>query len=256
MSTQRRGRLAGKVAIVTGAASGVGAAATRLFLDEGALVVAGDYRGPALREAHGDHGTDVRLVEADVRDQAGCDRLIAAAADAFGGVDVLFNNAGATIRGTLEDTDDDLWRAAIDVNLRAVVRLCRGVVPHMRVRGSGSIVNNASITALRGVPGALAYAAAKGGVTAVTRALAIELAPEQVRVNAICPSVIDSPMTWDYVDMLPDPDAERRKLEAKHPLGRFANPLDVAHAALFLASDESSYITGVSLPVDGGRHIS
>jgi 3-oxoacyl-[acyl-carrier protein] reductase len=246
-------RLADKVAVVTGAASGVGASAVALFAAEGARVVAGDSRGDALRAAHAELDGDVRLVEADVTRAAACDRLVREAVDAFGRVDVVFNNAGATIRGTLEETDDDVLDAALGVNLVGVVHVCRSAVPHMRAQGGGAIVNNASVTALEGVPSALAYSAAKGGVVTLTRALAIELAPAGIRVNALCPGGIDSPMTNDYLATRPDPEAERARLVARHPLGRLATPLDVARAALFLASDEASFITGAILPVDGGR---
>jgi 3-oxoacyl-[acyl-carrier protein] reductase len=254
MSGERRGRLRDKVALVTGAASGVGEAAVRLFVEEGALVVGGDRRGQALPSMPSEDER-LALVEADVRVQADCDRLVAEAVGRFGGIDILFNNAGVTVRGTIEETDDETWDAAVDVNLRGAFRLCRAVVPHMRARGRGSIVNNASIAALRGVPGAVAYSAAKGGMLALTRALAVDLAPAMIRVNAVCPGVIDSPMTWQHLNTLADPEAERAKLAAKHPLARFATPVEVAYAALFLASDEAAFITGAALPVDGGRHI-
>jgi NAD(P)-dependent dehydrogenase (short-subunit alcohol dehydrogenase family) len=123
----------------------------------------------------------------------------------------------------------------------------------MRARRAGAIVNNASVTALEGVPGAVAYTAAKGGVVALTRALAVELAPHGIRVNAICPGVIDSLMTSEYLAAQADPDLQRTRLVARHPLGRLATPLDVAHAALFLASDDAAFISGAVLPVDGGR---
>jgi NAD(P)-dependent dehydrogenase (short-subunit alcohol dehydrogenase family) len=254
MRRDSRGRLDGKVAVITGAASGVGNSAVTLFVEEGALVVGADYRGNALRSAHS-NSERLHLVDADVRVQKECDRLVHETVERFGTIDILFNNAGATIRGTIDDTDDETWQDAMDVNLLGVFRLCRATVPHMRTNARGSIVNNASITALRGVPGAVAYAAAKGGVVALTRALAIDLASDGIRVNAICPAVIDSPMTWQYLDTLPDPAAEAARLAAKHPLGRFASPLEVAYAALFLASDEAAFITGVALPVDGGRHV-
>jgi NAD(P)-dependent dehydrogenase (short-subunit alcohol dehydrogenase family) len=238
---------------VTGAASGVGASAVSLFAAEGARVVAGDARGSALREAHQEQARGVTLLEADVTRPGECDALVRTALDAHGRVDVLFNNAGATIRGTLEDTDDAILEAALGVNLLGVVHMCRATVRHMRARRGGAIVNNASVTALEGLPGAVAYTAAKGGVVALTRALAVELAPHGIRVNAICPGAIDSPMTNDYLATQPDPEQQRTRLLARHPLGRLATPRDVAHAAPFLASDDAAFISGAVLPVDGGR---
>jgi 3-oxoacyl-[acyl-carrier protein] reductase len=190
-----------------------------------------------------------------VRDEDSSQDLVTAAAAADGGrIDILVNNAGATIRGTIEETDSTLFQQTIDINLASVARLCRLVVPTMRTRQEGSIVNIASITATHGVPGAIAYTAAKGGVTAMTRALAMELAPANVRVNAISPAVVDSPMTHDHVATSADPDARYEELIARHPMRRLASPRDIALAALFLASQDSSYITGAVLPVDGGRH--
>jgi NAD(P)-dependent dehydrogenase (short-subunit alcohol dehydrogenase family) len=250
----QRGRLSGKVAIITGAASGVGAAATRLFVEQGARVVAGDVREQALRREHDPATDDLALVGADVRRQDDCDRLVAAALERYGALHVLFNNAGVTVLGGIDETDDERWRTAVDVNLRAVVRLCRAAVPELRRAGGGAVVNNASITAIRGIAGALAYSTAKGGVTALTRSLAIELAPDLIRVNAICPGAIDSPMTHERFAAAPNSTAAIAALTAKHPLGRLASTEDVAYAALFLASEEAAFITGVSLPVDGGRH--
>jgi NAD(P)-dependent dehydrogenase (short-subunit alcohol dehydrogenase family) len=247
-------RLRGHVAIVTGAASGIGRETARVLHAEEALVFAVDIDALALDGAL-QADERLRLKVTDVRDEESCRDLVADAAAAAGGrIDALVNNAGATIRGTIEETDSKLFSDTIDINLASVARLCRLVVPAMRSRRQGSIVNVASITALQGLPGAVAYTASKGGVTAMTRALAIELASANIRVNAICPAVVDSPMTHDHVATFADPDGRYEELLARHPMRRLASPRDVALAALFLASQDSSYITGVTLPVDGGRH--
>lgn len=249
------GRFEGRVAVVTGGARGVGRRAVELLLQDGASVVAGDRLGDELSAVFATAGRALELVQADVRERAGCERLIDAALSRFGRLDVLFNNAGVTVRGAVEETDDELWNEALETNLRGVFYCCRAAVPQMRRQNGGSIVNNASINAIRGNVDLTAYSAAKGGVVAMTRALATELAPAGIRVNAVCPGTIDTPMTEEYLATSDRPDELREALARKHPLGRLATADDVAHAALFLASDDAAFITGVALPVDGGRHL-
>jgi NAD(P)-dependent dehydrogenase (short-subunit alcohol dehydrogenase family) len=250
-----RPRFEGRVAVVTGAARGVGARSVELLVAEGARVVGGDVRVDDARTRLRKLGSAVRCVAADVSRVADCSRLVATAVDDFGGLDILFNNAGVTMRAPLDETTEEFWRRALDTNLASVFYCARAAAPHLRQRGGGAIVNNASINAIRGNFDLVAYSAAKAGVLGVTRALAVELAADAIRVNAICPGTIDTPMTDEYLLGVLDPKSERRRLEEKHPLGRLATVDDVANAALFLASDEASFITGVVLPVDGGRHM-
>jgi NAD(P)-dependent dehydrogenase (short-subunit alcohol dehydrogenase family) len=249
------GRFDGRVAIVTGAARGVGRRAAELFIEEGAVVVAGDRLVDELAEAFQEAGSCLVPVEADVRRRDQCEFLVKTAIERFERLDVLFNNAGVTLRGPVEETSDAVWEEALETNLRSVFLCCRAAIPQMRRQGSGAIVNNASINAIRGNAFLTAYSAAKGGVVALTRALATELAAAGIRVNALCPGTIDTPMTAEYLSAADDPDAAREALVRKHPLGRLATSEDVARAALFLASDDAAFITGVALPVDGGRHL-
>jgi 3-oxoacyl-[acyl-carrier protein] reductase len=243
-----------RVAIVTGAARGVGARAVELLLEEGARVVAADLRGDELGARFAGRGADLRCVGADVSTGDTCERLVSDAVAAFGRLDVVFANAGVTVRAPLAATDDDLWQRVLDANLASVFRIARAAAPRL-AETRGALVANASINALRGNVELVAYAAAKAGVLGVVRALAIELAPLGVRVNAVCPGTIDTPMTDEHLQSVDDADALRAALVRKHPLGRLATADDVARAALFLGSDDAAFVTGVALPVDGGRHV-
>jgi NAD(P)-dependent dehydrogenase (short-subunit alcohol dehydrogenase family) len=247
-------RFKDRVVVVTGASRGVGRRSVELFLDEGAQVVAADRLGDELRSAFGQQADRVECVEADLVEVGSCEAVIDAAVQRFGRLDVVFNNAGITIRRPAETTSDELWEHIIDTDLRSVFYCCRAAIPHLKGQ-RGAIVNNASINAIRGNLDLAAYSAAKGGVVAMTRALATELAPAGVRVNALCPGTIDTPMNDQYLAQVDDRDAALKMLIAKHPLGRLATADDVARAAVFLASDDAAFITGVALPVDGGRHL-
>jgi meso-butanediol dehydrogenase / (S,S)-butanediol dehydrogenase / diacetyl reductase len=248
-------RFDGRVVCVTGASRGVGRRAVELFLEYGARVVAADRLGEELHAAFDWAGKRVALVEADLTEVAACERVIDAALDSFQRLDVLFNNAGITVRCPAEQTSDEIWRMVLDTNLRSVFCCCRAALPHMRRQGGGAIVNNASINAIRGNLDLVAYSASKGGVVAMTRALATEFASANIRVNALLPGTIDTPMTDEYLAAAGDVQELQRALIAKHPLGRLASADDVARAAVFLASDNAAFITGVGLPVDGGRHL-
>ncbi len=246
--------LSGKVAIVTGAAMGIGARIAELLLQAGARVVVGDIAYDALDERFS--GVEnVRIRHADVRRRSDCEALAVAAISRHGRVDILINNAGITRRAPLEDTTDELWDNVLQTNLASAFYMARAVVPTMQAQGGGAIVNVASINAIRGNLELTAYGASKGGMTGMTRVMAMELAPDNIRVNALCPGAVDTPMNDRYLASVADPEATMEMLVAKHPLGRIATADDVAWAALFLASDRASFITGVSLPVDGGRHL-
>ena len=248
------GRFVDDVVVVTGAARGVGRRAVELFLEEGAYVVAADRLGEALRGAFANVQDRVEVVEADLADAPACQAVVDAAVARFGGLGVLFNNAGITVRCSALETTDEIWEAVFVSNLRSVFYCCRAALPHL-VGRKGAIVNNSSINAIRGNANLVAYSASKGAVVSMTRALATEFAPAGVRVNAICPGTIDTPMMDEYLATVADPVTERKMLVAKHPLGRLATADDVARAALFLASSDAAFITGVALSVDGGRHL-
>ena len=246
--------LEGKVAIVTGAAMGIGARTAELLLAAGTTVVVGDIAHDALEERfRNKEGVHTR--QADVRRRSDCEALASAAIDRHGRVDILINNAGITRRALLPDTTDELWNDVLQTNLASAFYMARAVVPSMQARGGGVIVNIASINAIRGNLELTAYGASKGGMAGMTRVMAMELAPDNIRVNALCPGTVDTPMIDEYLAAVEDPVRTMEMLVAKHPMGRIATADDVAWAALFLVSDRASFITGVSLPIDGGRHL-
>jgi NAD(P)-dependent dehydrogenase (short-subunit alcohol dehydrogenase family) len=243
--------LAGKVAIVTGAGSGIGRASALRFAAEGASVVAADLRGPKVEETvamiESDGGVAAPCV-ADVADAADAERMVATAVDAFGGLDAIFNNAGTIRPGTAVKLSQEDWDLVMAVNVRSVFLGAKFAVPAMADRGGGAIVSTASVSGLTGDPGNVVYSASKAAVINLTRSLAIDHARQQIRVNCICPGAVDTPPVGR---MLADPDA-RARAERSHPLGRIGRPEDIAAAAVWLCSDESSWITGHALVVDGG----
>jgi NAD(P)-dependent dehydrogenase (short-subunit alcohol dehydrogenase family) len=250
----KSGRLAGKVAVITGAAHGIGQASALLFAREGARVVLvdSDPAGGETQRLIRDAGGDAVFVAADVGQREDTERAIAEAMTRFGGVDILFNNAGIMPEGTALSHREDDWDRVMDVNLKAIFRLSRAAIPSMISRGGGSIINTASVQGLRGHQNRLAYATSKHGVIGITRSMAADFARQGIRVNAICPGTIDTPMLQRVLDEIPDQEAARKEFADLHPVGFIGQPEDVAYAALYLASDESRFVTGIALPVDGG----
>jgi NAD(P)-dependent dehydrogenase (short-subunit alcohol dehydrogenase family) len=243
------GQLEGKVAVVTGGGSGIGQATAEMFISEGAKVVVADISGAqdAVAEAIGDRAT---AVQADVSHSDGAAAIVRAAVERFGGLDVLFNNAGIDgPMAPIESYPVEDFDRVIAVNLRGVFLGIQAAVPAMKECGGGVIINTASVAGLVGVPTVSGYCASKGGVVQLTRTAAVELAAHGIRVNAICPGMIDTPMLDRLLERNPDATAG---LEAFTPLGRPGSPIEIARMAAFLASDSSSYLTGVALPVDGG----
>lgn len=247
-------KLESKVAIITGAGSGIGQATAILFAQEGARVVVADYApegGRATVEEITRNGGEAMFVETDVSKAADVERMVQAAIDAYGRIDVLFNNAAVTIPATVVDTSDEVWNRTLDIDLKSIYLACKFAIPHMLQEG-GSIINTASMCGLVASKSQAPYSAAKGGVVALTRQMAIDYAPNNIRVNGIAPSEVRTPMFLGFINRSPDPEQKMRELMARIPLGRVAEPVELARAALFLACDDSSYITGVTLPVDGG----
>jgi len=248
------GRLDGKVALITGAASGIGAVAARLFAGEGARVVVADVSddaGRATVEEIEAAGGQAAYVHADVSNADDARAMVAFAMERFGSLDVLHNNAGVfpAADGSVTDTDEDVWDLVMRINLKGVYLGCRFGIPAMLEGGGGSIVNVASFVALMGAATPqIAYTSSKGGVLAMTREIAVEFARRGIRANALCPGPIETPL---MAELLADPDRRQRRL-VHIPIGRFGRPDEIANAALFLASDESSFMTGAALVVDGG----
>lgn len=245
------GRLQGKVAIVTGAARGIGAAIARRFAGEGARVALFDLDRAAGEEAARSLGDAARFFPCDVARAVDCDRAVAAAADLFGPATVLVNNAGISIPGGLEEMSEEDWRATFSVNVGAIHLVGRRVIPMMRAAGGGAIVNIASESAFIGFPMHPAYCASKAAVVHLSRSMAVRYAPDRIRVNALCPGTIDTELYRNFISRQPDPEATHRSVLAMHPLG-LGKPEDIAAAALYLASDEAAYVTGAPMLVDGG----
>jgi NAD(P)-dependent dehydrogenase (short-subunit alcohol dehydrogenase family) len=247
-------RLDGKVAVITGAGSGIGRVAASLFAAEGARVVVADVvadHAAATVAEIVDAGGSAQAVTVDVSDEAQVAAMVAAAVSTYGGLHVLFNNAGIfpDDDGGILDTPPETWQRVMDVNLKGVWLGCRASVPAMLDSGGGSIVNVASFVALVGAATAqMAYTASKGGVLAMTRELAVEYARKGIRANSICPGPIETPL---LAELLSDPERRQRRL-VHIPIGRFGRPEEIARAALFLASDDASFVTGSALVVDGG----
>ncbi len=248
-------RLAERVALITGGTSGIGRATAVLFAREGARVAItgrNDDRGREVVEEIKRDGGAAIFVRADVRLAEDCRRAVEETVEAFGRLDVLFNNAGVYVANDTVDCSEEEWDLQVDISLKGTFLMCKYALPVMIAQGGGSIINNASGWGLVGGAEAVAYCAAKGGVVIMTKAMAIDHGPQGIRVNCICPGDTETPMEYE--------DAQRQGMTweaylaeaSDRPLGRMGRPEEVASSVLFLASDESSFITGAALPVDGG----
>jgi 3-oxoacyl-[acyl-carrier protein] reductase len=254
-------KLKEKVALITGAGSGMGRASAILFTKEGAKVVVVDIdskTGNQTVDLIKQDGNESFFVQADVSKLIDAEKMIKFTMDKFGRLDILYNNAGIPMAMTpIENVSEDLWDRIISVNLKSIFLASKIATPIMKKQGGGVIINTSSIGGVRPRPGLSAYAASKAAVTFLTKSLAIELAPFNIRVNCISPVAAETPMLPSFFteEMKKDVEATKKLFLSTIPIGRFAQPEDIAKAALYLASDDSSMVTGIDLYVDGGRAI-
>jgi NAD(P)-dependent dehydrogenase (short-subunit alcohol dehydrogenase family) len=251
----RGGALRDKIALITGAASGIGAAAARLFADEGAALAVMDIDetgGAAVARDITGRGGRALFVAGDVSDAEDCARAVKQTVETFGGLDVLFNNAGTIRRASVLEIDEKEWDHAMAVNVKSVYLMSRHAIPVMQEAGGGSIINTSSGWGLAGGRRAVSYCASKGAVVLLTKAMALDHGAQNIRVNCVCPGDTDTPMLRHEAEQLGEPVGQFLAEAADRPLRRILSPEDVARAALYLASDASASVTGISLVVDGG----
>jgi NAD(P)-dependent dehydrogenase (short-subunit alcohol dehydrogenase family) len=247
------GRLAGKVAFITGAASGIGAATARRFAAEGAVVAGADLGsgGDASWKDAVRLSPSSTLAALDVRDETAVAAAVSSVVERHGRIDVVVNSAGVAGGGPVHMLSVDEWQRVLDVNLKGTMLVCKHALPVMLAQRSGSIVNIASVEGLEGCEGGSAYNASKGGVVLLTRNMAIDYARMGIRVNAVCPGFIETPMLAGVLGM-PEMAEQLTRIREAHQLGRLGRPEEIAAAILFLASDDASFVTGQALAVDGG----
>jgi NAD(P)-dependent dehydrogenase (short-subunit alcohol dehydrogenase family) len=246
-------RLNNRICIVTGAGSGIGRASAILFAAEGATVVAADLDGDAAAETAKTIGGTAAAWTVDVADEAATRALAAETVRRFGRIDVLFNNAGISGVGDLQETTLEQWEQVMRVNVRGVFLMSQAAAPVMIAQRSGSIINMSSAIATTGLARRVSYAASKGAVYAMTKSIQVDLAPHGIRVNALLPGTIMTPFVENYLrDSYPDPEQGRQAIAARQLTGQLGTPHDIAQAALYLASDESQFVYGAGLTIDGG----
>ena len=248
-------RLAGKTALITGGGTGIGRACALLFAREGARVAVAARRAEPLTEVAAEvtaAGGEALALGCDVSKSEQVGQAIRAVVARFGGLHVVVNNAGAVAVATAEETSEGEWDHLMDANLKGTFLVSRAALPELRRAGGGSIINIGSVVGLVGMKKRAAYCAAKGGVAMLTKAMALDHAHENIRINCICPALVETSLVSRLMGRQTDPAAYRRQRAEQIPLGRLGRPEDVAHLAVFLASEESSWMTGAALPLDGG----
>jgi NAD(P)-dependent dehydrogenase (short-subunit alcohol dehydrogenase family) len=249
------GRLENKCALITGGASGIGLATVRLFAEEGAAVVIADInieQGKQVEHEVQQAGGKAVFVPCDVTRTEDCQRAVKTAVEQFGRLDILFNNAGMIRRADVIGTTEDEWDRVMDVNVKSIFLMSKYAVPVMAKQGSGVIVNTGSGWGIKGGRNAVSYCASKGAVVNMTRAMAIDHGPRNIRVNCICPGDTDTPMLRNEATQIGQSEAQFMAEASERPLNRYAQPIEIAQAVLYLVSDAASFVTGAVLAVDGG----
>lgn len=251
MSIQRPGRLEGKVALITGSASGIGRRAAERFVEEGAFVAVADRNVQGARETAAKLGSRAMAVDVDVTDRTSVSGAVSAVIDARGRIDTLVNNAGVTIVGDVRTLSEEDWDRQMAVNLKSVFLCSQTAWDHL-AQSHGSIVNTSSIAASMALMADAAYCASKAAVLMLTKCMALDGARAGIRANAVCPGFVETPMIDGFFRDQPDPEGARVMATGQHPLGRLGRPDDIADAMVYLASDEARWVTGTALAVDGG----
>ena len=248
-------KLEGKVALITGGSLGLGKATAELFAKEGAKVVITGRTEKTLQEAVDaakNNGHDIDYIVSDVSKEDDCKEAVDFTLNKYGKIDILFNNAGVLHAALTHETDTETWDRLFNINVKGTYLMSKYTIPHMLEKGYGCIVNKSSIAGLKGIPGISAYNSTKGAVTQLTRSMALDYAKQGIRVNAICPGTIETPMVDGLLDKMPDRDGAEELFKSFHPMGRFGTADEIAHSVLFLCDDSIKFMTGSMLSVDGG----